>query len=425
MNGEADGGDLQDAARPDRARIQAALRAYETEFLVLVTPEGEVVASSEYNTLGYVDGERTGHHIAEHLHPDDLALVFDVIERARRTRGFEETIQARARHKDGTWRMFETTIIDASANEELRGAVLRARDITELHARAESGAGRSENRFLSLAEMLPLGILSADARGWVVFCNDATRQIFNLPSEHLIGHGWEKAVLADDLPDVADAAGKVMLTGSQQQVTFRIATGLYQRWAHAKFVPLDSPDGRTGWIATIEDITDRRRAEGQLAHQATHDALTALPNRLLLEDRLNQAVGRMKRDEASITLLFIDLDQFKEVNDTYGHKTGDEVLVEVAYRLRQVVRDVDTVARLGGDEFVAVCESLPDDEIEAIVGRIAEAIAVPMIIEGSRVSIGASVGAATTTELSVDVAELLSRADQAMYRDKQRRRDAS
>lgn len=400
--------------------IQSELQKFATEFLIFVTPKGELAAASDFNTLGYVGDERSGHHIAEHIHPDDLPQIFDIIERARRTEGFDETVLARARHADGSWRMFDARVYDAALRSNLKGAVLRVRDVTD--EKPGHLVGADTDRFLSLAEMLPLGILSADARGWVAFCNEAAQQIFDLPLDLLIGHGWEKVVVEEDRPDVRSAAGKVAETGSPQQVTFRIRRGVTQRWAHAKFVPLVQEALVTGWIATVEDITDRRQAEGELAYQATHDALTLVPNRTLLEDRLHQARARLRRDATSITVLFVDLDNFKEINDTYGHRTGDRVLVEVAGRLRTIMRDIDTVARLGGDEFVAVCESLPDDEVAILVDRVHEALDVRLIIEGHDLRLGASVGVARTADSDCDIGELLAQADQSMYRDKKRRK---
>jgi diguanylate cyclase (GGDEF)-like protein/PAS domain S-box-containing protein len=416
-------------AEPDRRRapvgqreLQEELQKFASEFLIFVTPKGELAAASAFNTLGYDGEERSGHHIAEHIHPDDLPKIFDVIERARRTPGFDETVEARARHKDGSWRLFDARVYDASLRSNLKGSVLRVRDITDEHNQRVATDDAAAERFLSLAEMLPLGILQADARGWVAFCNEAAEQIFNLPGDLLLGHGWENAVLEDDRPEVAHAVGDTLTHGTPNQVTFRIVTGVFQRWAHAKFVPLAGEGGANGFIATIEDITDRRRAESALAHQATHDPLTGLPNRTLLDDRLRQAAGRMRRDATSITLFFVDLDDFKEINDTLGHHAGDQVLTEVALRLRNIMRDVDTVCRLGGDEFVGLCESLPEEEVDGLVARMHDAIRVSLIVDGSPVTVGASIGVSRTTEADVDVADLLAMADQAMYRDKKKQK---
>jgi diguanylate cyclase (GGDEF)-like protein/PAS domain S-box-containing protein len=423
------GTDRTGSVPADDAAVRAALEEYSKEFLLLLSARGELVAASTDEALGYRGDERAGHHIAEHLHPDDLPRVFDLIERARSTTGFEETVTMRARRADGSWGTFEATVIDAMGNPALRGAVVRVREVDprvqdDLPAQAEvvESTGVPPDRFFSLAESLPLGILSADARGYVVFCNEAAQQILNLPVEQLLGYGWEKAIHGEDLPDVVTAAGGVLVSGHQHQITFRVQTGLFPRWAHAKFVPLGTATRRSGWIATVDDVTDRRRAESRLAHAATHDPLTGLPNRNLLDDRLHQACGRLRRGSESVTVLFVDLDNFKGVNDNYGHAAGDRVLIEVANRLLKVVREVDTVARLGGDEFVIVCENLTDEEEERLIDRIDSALGVPLIVDRDRLKMVASIGSAVTHEPLADSNDLLAQADQSMYRVKQLRR---
>lgn len=402
---------------------QEALLDYATEFLIFVSDTGELVVGvgEAMGSLGFDPIERRGHHIAEHLHPDDLPDVLDLIERARVTPDFRETIHARAGHRDGHWVMYEATVLAVTGHDVLgQGAVIRVREVTAPDAVSQRRG--DDRRFMSLAEALPSGILSADARGWVVYCNHTAQQILNLPAEKIHGRGWVDVVQAEDLPDVMDAAGLVIRSGVAQQATFRIQTGLFARWATAKFVPLGDDDRRTGWIATLDDITDRRRAESQLAHRATHDPLTELPNRTLLEDRLEQACARLHRDHGWITVLFVDLDDFKRINDTMGHPAGDEVLREVGRRLRGILRPADTVSRLGGDEFVAVCEGIGEPEADRIATRIEDALDVPMLVNGQHVTVTASVGSASTCDPSQAPAEMLVRADQAMYRIKRDRR---
>ena len=418
-----DRNDRTETSMPDVgvAEVQRALMSYSSEFLVFVDRDGSVTASSANDVLGYPVA-RLGSHVGEFLHADDLPRVFELLEHARGESGYRDRIQVRARHADHSWRLLDAAVFEVSDDKVLgAGAVLRVRDITDEVVRDRAASAEDHDRFRSLAESLPLGILSADARSWVVFCNEAAQKIFDLSTDQLMGHGWERLVHPEDQRDVVLAMHEVVHSGRPREAMFRIQTGLFVRWASARFVPLGPADAPTGWIATVDDVTDRRRAESQLTHQATHDALTGLPNRVLLEDRLQQACARLRGDREAVSVLFIDLDQFKSVNDTFGHHVGDQVLVEIAGRLRQVVRSVDTVARLGGDEFVAFCEALPPHEVREVVQRIQDSIAIPLMINGDAVRIGASIGVESTHDPTVTFDELLARADQAMYRQKRAR----
>lgn len=445
--GSGNGEDEQASAR------HRALVEHLSETLTLIDEDGRLVErlGPTIGALGFEhDEEGAPAHLGERIHPDDLVPVLELIARVRSEPGSTGSVRARARHKDGRWRIIEVTARDAGADPELRGVVIRIRDITtSLADRNDPG-----DTFRSLADAVPSGILTADAQGWVLFSNAAARQILDLPAESLAGRGWESVVAAEDLADVMTAASAVLGPSTGEQVTFRVQTRTGERWVHARFVPLrvdpaaaapgtagapapgtGTPDeasegtahgaGRpvgttgTGWIAALDDITDRRRMESQLAHRATHDPLTNLPNRALLEDRLEQACARLtRRGGEQVAVLFCDLDGFKEINDRHGHTVGDQVLVEVARRLRLVLRPADTVARLGGDEFVVVCEGTGAEAAAEVSGRIVDAVRLPFLVSGIRARIGVSVGIACTSDPATDPSDLLLLADQAMYRQK-------
>jgi diguanylate cyclase (GGDEF)-like protein len=167
------------------------------------------------------------------------------------------------------------------------------------------------------------------------------------------------------------------------------------------------------------DITERKRAEKALAHQALHDALTGLPNRILLGDRLEQAILTAEREQRELALLVMDLDRFKEVNDTLGHHAGDRLLQEIGRRLRGAVRASDTVARLGGDEFAVVLPGSTDAAGAAV--KLTQALEVPFELEGHTLALGASVGVAQYPQHGETVESLLRSADVAMYTAKRAR----
>lgn len=185
-------------------------------------------------------------------------------------------------------------------------------------------------------------------------------------------------------------------------------------------VPVSDDEGSlTHWVAFFRDVSERRAHLVRLERQALYDTLTDLPNRVLLLDRLEQAIAMAPRERAKVALMLMDLDRFKEVNDAFGHQYGDLLLKAVAIRLRQQVRNADTVARLGGDEFAIVLPSVGDASTAASVAqKILKALEEPFIIEGKPLDVGASIGIALCPTHGNDAATLLRRADMAMYRAK-------
>jgi len=168
-------------------------------------------------------------------------------------------------------------------------------------------------------------------------------------------------------------------------------------------------------IFSIRDITARKQAEAALEHQALHDALTDLPNRVLLHDRLQQAIRAAQRDQTAVALLIMDLDRFKEVNDTFGHHTGDQLLEQLGERLGSVLRGSDTIARLGGDEFAVLLPTATLEDANHIAARLLELLEEPFNLGGLQLEIDASIGIALSPEHGTDADTLLRRADVAMY----------
>jgi diguanylate cyclase (GGDEF)-like protein/PAS domain S-box-containing protein len=172
----------------------------------------------------------------------------------------------------------------------------------------------------------------------------------------------------------------------------------------------------THYVGVFTDITQKKESERRLEHLAHHDALTDLPNRSLFRDRLRQAIRKAARDDQALALLFIDLDRFKDVNDTLGHVAGDQLLVEAARRITACVRNSDTVARLGGDEFTVVLQGVEDRDAAAGIAReVIEALATPFELGQNTVSLSASIGIALCPDDAEDPDALTEAADQAMY----------
>ncbi|HXW19223.1 MAG TPA: EAL domain-containing protein, partial [Roseiarcus sp.] len=178
-------------------------------------------------------------------------------------------------------------------------------------------------------------------------------------------------------------------------------------------------EGRAAALAAVIDITERKQAEARVAHMAHHDPLTDLANRVLFREKLNEALARMNRRKNRVAVLCLDLDRFKDVNDTMGHSAGDELLIAVADRLRASVRTTDTPSRFGGDEFAIVQDDVADaDEISALATRLLEQINRPYRLEGREVVVSASIGVSIAPDDSTDADTLLKNADIALYRAK-------
>jgi diguanylate cyclase (GGDEF)-like protein len=223
------------------------------------------------------------------------------------------------------------------------------------------------------------------------------------------------------------ALKRVLETGEPDDATFSVRNSPNEdeAWFHVLLSPdRDATGAVVGVLTSTRDITEIKRAELTLTRQALHDPLTGLANRYLLADRLNQALARMERHPGRLAVFFIDLDHFKDVNDTYGHGVGDGVLIEVAHRLEQVARREDTVARLGGDEFIVVCDQvMTDDKVHEIAHRLVQTLAEPFDDGTVTLPMSASVGAMVTDDQKAGSFGLLASADYAMYQAKEGGRD--
>ncbi|AHG87841.1 diguanylate cyclase [Gemmatirosa kalamazoonensis] len=279
-----------------------------------------------------------------------------------------------------------------------------------------------EARFRTLVQNSSDLILIVDGRGIVRFASPSLERMLGVRPEDAEGQPLVTFVHPDD---AADAAEALAVTRSEHRTfgpsQYRVS-GDGATWRAVECMAenlYDDPAVR-GVLITVRDVTERARLEAQLIHQAFHDPLTGLANRALFRDRVEHALAREGRDPHGVVALFLDLDDFKTVNDSLGHREGDRLLAVVADRLLNATRGCDTVARLGGDEFGVLLENAHADADAVIVAeRIVNSVRVPITLAGQDVSVGASVGIARAR--STDGAEeLLRNADVAMYRAKQR-----
>ncbi len=280
---------------------------------------------------------------------------------------------------------------------------------------------RSEQRFEALVQHSSDVVTVVDADGLVTYQSESVLRVFGYSAEELTGTCLADVLeprsgerLLHALADVASERQGVRVL----EIEVKHATG---RLCHAEMTMtnlLENPSVG-GVVLNTRDMSERKVLQDQLVHEASHDSLTALANRSLFRDRVERVLRTANGRPAKLTVLFLDLDGFKEVNDSLGHATGDMLLIQVAERLRSCVRPIDTVARLGGDEFaVLIADKSSERDGTAVADRITRALREPFKLEGREIEVGASIGIAATDQDVEDADHLLRNADLAMYRAK-------
>jgi diguanylate cyclase (GGDEF)-like protein/PAS domain S-box-containing protein len=280
----------------------------------------------------------------------------------------------------------------------------------EQAAREEVAASREA--FSALVHGISDVIFVVDAAGSIAYATASAARGLGVSADELTGHALTDFIHEDDTDDLTELFADIVGSGATAYRTVRVMVEGEERVFELEASDRADTPSLRGLIVVLHDVTDRHLLEGELRHQAYHDSLTSLPNRKLLVERL----GEILRDDRTVSVLFVDLDDFKDVNDGLGHQAGDQLLVAVAERLRGAVRDNDVVARLGGDEFAILVQGGEESEAQRVARRIIDSLSTPFDLSGTRVNMGASVGIATGSAQSVD--DLLRKADVAMYRAK-------
>ena len=276
--------------------------------------------------------------------------------------------------------------------------------------------GESEERYRRLVELCPDPIV-VYCDSTVVYANQAALDMAGVerPAD-FIGRPIVDFIQPDSQRIVLERTRRALERGESNPPAELALTRLDGELVlvEATTMPITF-EGRPAIQAVMRDITVRKRAEAALAHQAMHDALTGLPNRVLLLDRLRQAIATSKRDGSTLSLLLMDLDHFKEVNDTLGHHAGDLLLQQVGIRLRGALRQADTIARLGGDEFAVILPDIDAMGVITVVENLRRRLQAPYSVENQPVVVGASIGVAHSPTHGDEADTLMRRADVAMY----------
>ncbi|WP_158558893.1 EAL domain-containing protein [Rhodoferax lacus] len=367
--------------------------------------------------FGYTADEMIGQSILRlipaHLHDEEAAIL----SRIRQGQGVDH-LETERLCKDGRSIVVSLTAAPIrDALGRLVGASKIARDITSEKA-ASAQLKLTASVFTNTSE----GILITNSRGRIVEVNEAFTQITGYSRDEVMGHSPSTFHARSQGSEVFRAMRRALRQSGQWrgELWSRKKDGQ----AFAAWLTVTQVRGDRGevpnYVVLFSDITVLKLQQEELEHGAHFDALTDLPNRLLLSDRLHQAMTLCQRQNQSLAVLYLDLDGFKQVNDLYGHETGDALLVALSRRMKAALRDVDTLARMGGDEFVAVLSGIAStQDCIQLVTRVLAACAEPVHVQGHEVQVTASIGVTLYPQDSADADLLMRHADQAMYEAKQ------
>ncbi|HWH49068.1 MAG TPA: EAL domain-containing protein [Burkholderiales bacterium] len=289
---------------------------------------------------------------------------------------------------------------------------------------------QSEDRYRELALLRNLPGMAyrcrLDDQRTLEFVSDGAVHLTGHPPEALIENrriSFLQLVHPDDRGRVVEEIRAKLAQGDRFVIEYQIvgANGVV-KWVSEKAQAIrDASDAVVALEGTIDDVTDRKHFEERLAILAQYDVLTGLPNRSLFYDRLRQAIVRARREQTMVGLMFLDLDRFKQINDTLGHAAGDRVLKTIADRLKSFLREIDTIARLGGDEFTVIIEGVSDPvQVASVAEKIRAALLEPIVLDGRDMLVSASVGITLYPRDAEDIEHLVKNADIAMYQAKNR-----
>ena len=442
-------------ARQLAEHMGLAFREAEGRHLAIVQAASEAILSIDEHGVvktfsagaerifGYAAAEVVGHDIALLVSDADRGATRDFLRRFFGEATFSVSRrEAVGRRKGGAEFAAALTLGLLRVGDAGRHAVLLLQDVTDRKI-AEAAVAEADHMQKLLFSSVPYPILATRPDGIISFVNGAAERELGYEAKELVGlRSIDSFHVREELFDRRHGGARFGLVAKPRPGALEVLTAdcigrgsterewTYLRKGGEAFPALvttsevsDRSGARLGFIFLVVDISERKEAECHIRHLAHHDALTDLPNRTLLNERLATAVSRAAGGESCVAVLMLDLDHFKRINDTLGHGVGDGLLMEISARLRALVRREDTVARMGGDEFVIVLPAIPGPEKAGeIATKIVEGVFKPVQVAGHELQVSGSVGVALYPRDGSDEGTLLRNADSAMYVAKQRGR---
>jgi diguanylate cyclase (GGDEF)-like protein/PAS domain S-box-containing protein len=410
---------VEDALRESEERYRMLLDGVQDYAIFMMDPRGQVVSwnAGAERIKGYTADQIIGHNFSCFFPPEDIERGSpEEVLRITATSGRHEEQGMRVR-KDGSQFLASVTFTalrDPAGN--LRGFSEISHDLSE--------SKESEAKYRGLLEAAPDAMVVVDQRGEIALLNVQAEKQFGYRRDELVGQkvkniipeGFAERLIADSLRSAEDALAQQIGTGIELNGRRKDGSEFP---IEIMLSPLETAEGILV-TAAIRDITTRKKAEAQMIHASEHDFLTGLPNRMLLNDRVNQAIRLAERYRRKLAVLFLDLDGFKHINDSLGHPAGDKLLQSVAKRLVDCVRGSDTVSRQGGDEFVVLLSEEEHSEDAAMtVRRMLQAVAEAHSIDQHDLHVTSCVGVSVYPSDGLDAETLIKNADTAMYHAKE------
>jgi diguanylate cyclase (GGDEF)-like protein/PAS domain S-box-containing protein len=411
---------LAEARFARRAEQRLTALVEQSADLVLVVGEDGLAQFASPNmtrVLGLDAGDLLSSDPVDLAHPEEADALRAVIEAPSQADEVPLAIECRLRTSEGKYRWFDVTTRDFSEDSEVGGVVLTARDVNEERA-AKLGLQRSEQWFRGLVQNSSDVIAVLDEAGIFTYISPSAENLLNARPEELRGRNFLELLPPDQTTAVEDVRHALMATtpGSRTiEVVLERRDGSH-RTTEVTVTDLRDDPSVQGLVLNMRDITDRKRLEDDLRHQVLHDDLTGLGSRVQFTNQLQNALQADRRSGSSVSVLFIDLDDFKNINDSLGHAAGDQVLVEISSRLQGRLRLHDRAARFGGDEFaVLLTDVYSESDVTLVADRIVHELSRPVDLLGHEVRLGVSVGIAIDDDGSQSPEDLLRAADVAMY----------
>jgi diguanylate cyclase (GGDEF)-like protein/PAS domain S-box-containing protein len=412
----------------EKNRTGRILRASEQRYRVVAeTATDAIITMTRDGVITYVNpaAVRIFGYSADELIGHDLTMLMPERLRAAHKNSVARYLATRNKHVSwtglelpGLHRSGREIAIEVSFGEYRQGPahvfIGVMRDISE-RKRAE----QSERWLAAIVESSDEAIVGRTLDGVVLSWNRGAEQIYGYAAAEMIGQPVSVLVPPENMEELSTI---LALARRKEHIrnheTVRIRKDGTRIHVSLTISPIVDASGEIQGISTISrDISERRQSDQRIRHLAQHDALTGLPNRMLCHDRIEQAILHARRNQATVAVLFLDLDGFKQINDTLGHQVGDEVLRTVAKRLQRCLREEDTIARIGGDEFV-ICLPAIDNTSGSVADKLLESLRAPLTIEHNELHVTGSIGISMFPHDGADIQTLLRVADTAMYRAK-------